>query len=343
MPRIGRDINVNFTKLAIVRCRKRWRMVGAAGGSCQHAHRTDVHDQPPMPRIPQSILLPAALALAGMPCAQAAQTVTLPASLCPQSDPLFASGFETAVAIPSQPSLGSGGAYPGALVRTINVGGLGTRSYYLYVPTGYTPSQAWPLLLALRGTTLPTANGAQQVRNHWSSIAEAEGFIVLAPVGNSTQGGWGASGDATEISAVLDDALAHYNVERSRIHLWGFSAGAHYGHALALNNPHYFAAYAASAGSLEMYACTDDGSYPPTCAALLGSVQPKIPVDIHLGTNDPLYSPPHTASGDVLRFQANGWTLNRNLYYTVFNGGHTYSVPQLDDTWRHLCPFALAQ
>jgi len=286
-------------------------------------------------------VLPALLALSA---AEAASTVRLPGSSCPASDGLFASGFESAAAIPHDPSNGSGGAYPGNVTRTITVPGLGgTRSYYLHLPANYAPSRSWPLLLALRGSaavaSMPAA--AQQVRNDWAARADNGGFIVIAPVGNSTQGGWGASGDGAEIGAVLDDAIASYNVERSRIYLWGFSAGAHYGHALALNNTDYFAAYGVSAGSLEQYACTDNGSYPPTCAALLSGAQPKIPVDIHLGNTDPLYSAPYTAAGDATRFQNGGWVTNRNLFYTVFAGGHTYTQAHLGEIWNHLCPFAL--
>lgn len=272
----------------------------------------------------------------------AASTVVLPASACPNSDPIFANGFETTQAIPSRPSLGSGGTYPGNVTRSVSVGSLGARNYYLHIPAGYTPTKAWPLLLVLRGASAADA-AAQQVRNDWSSWSDSAGFIVVSVVGTSTQGGWGAANDGLEISLDLDDAIASYNVEQSRIYLWGFSAGAHFGHALALDNPDYFAAYGVSAGSLEQYACTDNGAYPPTCAALLGGAQPKIPVDIHLGIADPLASPPYTAAGDPARFQANGWTLNRNLYYTSFAGGHTYTVAQLGEIWNHLCPFALAQ
>lgn len=194
---------------------------------------------------------------------------------------------------------------------------------------------------ARRGGGRVDAAAAQQVRNDWATRADSGGFIVIAPVGHSTQGGWGASGDDVEIRAALDDAIASYNVERSRIYLWGFSAGAHYGHALALNGTDYFAAYGVSAGSLEAYACTDSGAYPPTCAALLSGAQPKIPVDIHLGNSDPLYSPPYTAAGDAARFQAGGWVANRTLFYTVFAGGHTYTQAHLGEIWNHLCPFAL--
>lgn len=277
--------------------------------------------------------------------AGAASTVRLPPGLCPgsASDTIFASGFETAPAIPHDPSNGSGGAFPGDVTRTIAVAGYGNRSYYLHLPPNYTPARSWPLLLALRGSTSAAsmATAAQQVRSDWSSWSDSQGFIVLATVGTSTQGGWGAAGDGAELGAAFDDALAHYNVERSRIYLWGFSAGAHFGHALALANTDFFAAYGVSAGSLEQYACTDNGSFPPTCAALLSGTQPKIPVDIHLGNSDPLASPPYTASGDPARFQNGGWVSGQTLFYVPFVGGHTYTVQHLGQIWNHLCPFAL--
>jgi hypothetical protein len=281
-------------------------------------------------------------ALVSMP-AGAVDTVRLPGTMCPSSDPLFRGGFEFAAAIPHAPSNGSGGAYPGNATRTVNVPGLGNRTYYLRLPPGYTPTHAWPLLLALRGAGPPAnlAAYAQQVRADWSGWADTRGFIVLAPVGNSTLGGWGASGDIEEIDAALTDAFGAYNIEQSRVYLWGFSAGAHYGHAIALNSTDFFAAYGVSAGSLEQYACTDDGSYPPTCAALLAGAQPKIPVDIHIGSSDPLNQPPYTAAGDAQRFRNGGWVDNDTLFQTVFAGGHSYSVAHLGQIWNTLCPFAL--
>lgn len=275
--------------------------------------------------------------------AGAASTVRLPSDLCSGSDTIFRNGFETAPAIPHDPSDGNGGAFPGNVTRTINVPGIGSRSYYLHLPPNYTPARSWPLLLALRGAAAPASMpaAAQQVRSDWASWSDSQGFIVIATAGTSTQGGWGASGDSAEISTALDDAFASYNVERSRLYLWGFSAGAHFGHALALNNTDFFAAYGVSAGSLEQYACTDDGSFPPTCAALLSGTQPKIPVDIHLGSSDPLASPPYTASGDPARFQNGGWVSGQTLFYVPFAGGHTYTVQQLGQIWNNLCPFAL--
>jgi hypothetical protein len=33
--------------------------------------------------------------------------------------------------------------------------------------------------------------------------------------------------------------------------------------------------------------------------------------------------------------------LNQDLFYTLFNGGHVYTVAQLGEIWNHICPFAL--
>ncbi len=281
--------------------------------------------------------------LAATAMADAASTVRLPPSMCASADAIFSDGFESGPAVPHDPSNGSGGGFPGNVTRTVSVTGVGIRSYYLHLPPTYTPARAWPILLVLHGSTGSAATApaaAQQVRSDWSGWADSQGFIVMAVVGNQTQGGWGAPADGAELDATLADAFAAYNVEQSRIYLWGFSAGAHFAHGLALGNTDYFAAYGVSAGSLEQYGCTDNGSYPPTCAALLGGAQPKIPVDIQLGNSDPLYLT-YGAGNDPARFQNGGWISGQTLFYTLFAGGHTYTLAQLGEIWNHLCPFAL--
>jgi poly(3-hydroxybutyrate) depolymerase len=275
--------------------------------------------------------------------ARAASTVRLPDWMCGAGDTVFRSGFESDEVLPHDPSNGSGGAYPGNQTRTITVSGIGNRTFYLRLPPAYTPTRSWPLLLALHGAAgSPGAAqaAAQQVRSDWSSWADSHGFVVLAPVASGSQGSWVPQTDVPVMSAALDDTMARYNIERTRIELWGFSAGAHVAHALALFNADYFAAYGVSAGSLTQYACTDNGVPPPSCNQLLGSAQPKIPVDIHLGTLDPLYTT-YGAGDDPGRFQSNGWVMNQDLFYTLFAGGHTYTVAQLGEIWTNICPFAL--
>jgi hypothetical protein len=161
------------------------------------------------------------------PFAGAASTVALPPWMCGIGDTVFRSGFDADGAIPHLPSNGDGGTYPGNQTRTINVANYGNRTFYLRLPPDYSPNRAWPLLLALHGDAGPGAatQAALQVRTDWSSWADTRGFIVLVPVASGAQGGWQPGVDIPVMSAALDDTMARYNVEETRIYLWASRPG----------------------------------------------------------------------------------------------------------------------
>jgi len=301
-------------------------------------------------------LRPFAAALALLACSSgfAAQTVVLPAWVCTRLDGVFAGGFEAGEsALPHAPSLGSGGASPGAVSRQVTVPGLGTQPYYLYLPLDYTPRHPWPLLLALHGAGGPgTADSAARtVRGDWGSIASGLGVIVAAPVGTDTQaGGWIApltAGDAPTdydiIAKVVADAEAAYNIETTRLYGWGYSSGGHVMHSLALNgynasvNAGTLAAYSVSAGVLEGEACRSLSSAQCASQVLLPAAR-KVPVDIHIGNTDPLLS---YAQSDQSGFAASGWSAGGDLFFTQFSGGHVYSLTDLQQGWSNICGFAV--
>jgi poly(3-hydroxybutyrate) depolymerase len=290
--------------------------------------------------------------------AWSATSVSLPNWICVHPDAIFVSEFDPSDgAVPSNPSGGTGGAH-GSLTKTLHIAGLGTgtQHYYLYVPSNYTATtRAWPLLLALPGVTLSTDgdNNAAGTRDDWIGAASAGRFIVAVPVGNDV----GDDGSGIEyvswlvpphngptdydlFAAVRADVEASYNIERTRIYGWGFSAGGHVMHDLAINtyssafNATTMAAYSVSAGDLAGLACYSDAS----CNALLAALPRKIPVDIHIGTYDPNY--PY-AQSDHTRFLAKGWVDGSTIHYTEFVGDHEYDIAQLTDVWNHLCPNAV--
>lgn len=270
--------------------------------------------------------------LLAAPCAAA--PLRLPPSAC-DAGRLFAGGFEQGGA---RSSGGSGGASGGELVRSASAAGLGTRSYYLHVPASYRPGEPTPLLVALHGAAGPGAAdaAARAARSDWSQVAEAGGFLVLAPVASGTYGGWVPAADGAWLAAALDDAAAAYSVDLGRRMLWGFSAGAHWGYALVLDNPGSFSGFAASAGVLEAYACDAPGA--PSCAALLGAQPWPTPIAIRVGQDDPLRA---RARSDRGRLHDHGWQEPGTLSYAEPSGGHTYSAVQLAESWQHLCRFAL--
>jgi len=304
------------------------------------------------------VLLICSIALGFGVCADragAAQTVTLPSWVCAHPDAVFSGGFEAGqVAVPNDPSAGSGGA-TGSITRHVHIGGLGngTQTYYLYVPSDYTPARSWPLVFALDGYApyASAASYAAQVRDDWSSIASAGQFIVAAPVGNDVvfqnNQPYGISwlvpptvgpNDYDVFAAIRMDLEGAYNIERTRIYGWGFSAGGHVMHDLGVNtysdafNASTMAAYSVSAGDLSGLAC--ERKTDVECSQLLAAMPRKIPVDIHIGTSDPNFT---YAQSDHTRFVTEGWVNGQTIYYVPFPGGHTYTIAQLGDIWHNLC------
>lgn len=227
----------------------------------------------------------------------------------------------------SNPSGGSGGAAPGNQTRTVTVSGLGSHDYYLYIPSSYNPSTPVPVMFAFHGAggtgTSPAA--AQAARNDWSSVANSEGFIVVAQASTGSGGGWLAGNDSAILNEIITDVFGAYNIEQNRIYAWGFSAGGHFLHALALQNSTFFAGYGVNAGALQALA----GTSAPANATR------KIPVHLYVGSNDTVV-PPAAVQSDRNNFQANGWTLGTNLWYTEFAGGHTYSTTHLSNIYNNL-------
>lgn len=288
--------------------------------------------------------------------AGAVSTATLPGWVCAHPDAVFAGDFETGTAAaPSNPSHGTGGAV-GSVSRTVHVSGLGsgTQRYYLFVPSGYTSARAWPLLLVLHGVAPYPDYYASMTRDDWSSIAAAGGFIVAAPVAHDQVDVNGVPGvtwlvpptaganDYDQFDAIRADVEAAYNIERTRVYGWGFSAGAHVMHDLGVNtfstafNASTMAAYGASAGDLAALACAGLSSLQ--CNAALAALPRRIPLDIHIGTSDPNY--PYAQSDDS-RFLTQGWSSGQTIFYTTFSGGHEYTVSQLGEVWNNLCPNAV--
>lgn len=244
-------------------------------------------------------------------------------------DGVFLDSFDDAATSSADPSNGSGGP-TGSSARMISVNFV-SREFFLRVPPGYTPTRAYPLLIALHGSAPPAQIPAYAsgTRDSWAASADASGYIVIAPEASGANGGWEPATDYNTIGAAISDTEARYNIDRHRILLWGFSAGGHVAHDLALTNANYFAAYAVSAGVLDAYA----GAGAPAAAAR------HIPVDIHIGTSDSLL--PY-AQNDDLRFLNAGWNPGGNLNYVAFNGGHTYTIAQTAEIWKFLCPWTVS-
>lgn len=274
-----------------------------------------------------------AFALAGLcplAAASAAGTTRLPDAAC---DPaaIFAAGFDEGEGAVPDPSGGSGGEVGGNLAETVAVGDT-IRPYLVRVPPDYEARRPTPVIVLLHGAAGPNTamTSAYAVRELWAATADATGAILVAPVGSGDNGSWVPGTDTAAIDAALDQIKARYDIDRNRIHLWGYSAGGHLAHGVALDNSNFFAAYAVNAGVLAGYAGTD----APRLATR------KLPYASYIGLEDYLLLP--YAREDEVNFRANGWGEDDAHVYVEFVGGHEFpSKAQIAEIWEFLCPYAL--
>jgi poly(3-hydroxybutyrate) depolymerase len=120
--------------------------------------------------------------------------------------------------------------------------------FSLFVPEGYDPAKTWPLIVDLHGAGVTPLQ--QILFDGTTDFAERDGYIVLAPMGFSTFGGWGpprgnpvpvetadvnpatgakwAMNELSEHDAmtVLGMVRERFNVDADRIYLMGHSMGA---------------------------------------------------------------------------------------------------------------------
>jgi len=119
--------------------------------------------------------------------------------------------------------------------------------FTLFVPEDYDPAKKWPLIVDLHGAGVTPLQ--QILFDGTTDFAQRDGYIVLAPMGYSTFGGWGpARGTPTPVETadvnpatgakwstnelsehdamtVLGKVRETFNVDADRIYLMGHSMG----------------------------------------------------------------------------------------------------------------------
>lgn len=106
-----------------------------------------------------------------------------------------------------------------------------TRILEYAVPSNYTPSNQYPLVVGLQGCVDPnmgTNNGATGFRNDLSFLADSIQAIVVCPRGLlSNQGGFMDNPDDAIILAAIDSTIDVYNVDTTSVYLTGFSCNGY--------------------------------------------------------------------------------------------------------------------
>jgi predicted peptidase len=126
------------------------------------------------------------------------------------------------------------------------------KGYMLYLPEGYEadPQKSWPLLFFLHGSgdrgdnlfLLPKASPFAMVREKGPLP-----FIIAAPLLSDSY----ATFTNYYMAGALEEILANYRVDQSRIYLTGMSMGGESAYRFALHQPDTFAAVASLCAFLE--------------------------------------------------------------------------------------------
>ncbi|MGA9668828.1 MAG: alpha/beta fold hydrolase [Terracidiphilus sp.] len=143
-----------------------------------------------------------------------------------------------------------------------------TRTYYSLIPDGEGPL---PVVVLLHGS----GRNGLVMADCWKDLAAKENFIIAAPdAWNSA--GWDSGPDPVDFfHAMIEDVAAKHAIDRSRIYLFGHSAGAAFSLVLSQIDSEYYAAAAVHAGALR-----------PNQYNLFDYAERKMPVAIWVGDRD---------------------------------------------------------
>ena len=177
----------------------------------------------------------------------------------------------------------------GTIIDDVTCAGDPAQSYALYLPSTYTPAQAWNLLLGFH----PAARGRAIVEKY-RDAAERYGYIVAAS--NTSRNGPMAAA-AASVRAMSLDLGQRFSIDADRLYLTGLSGGARVAMQVALGRNRIAGVIASSAG------------YP--------DARPRSSVSF------PVFGTAGTDDFNYLEMRQLDRTLTSPHYVVIFNGGHT--------------------
>jgi predicted peptidase len=209
--------------------------------------------------------------------------------------------------------------------------------YALFVPGGYDPAVPAPLLVSLHGLgrSYDWLMGYHGLLDH----AEADGYLVVTPLGYTRRGWYGArttdvDGRALGVEAerseqdvmnVLARVRDEFVIDPDRIYLWGHSMGGAGTYHLAANHPDLWAGIGLVAPA------TPEGAEP---AELLARIR-HIPAILLHGSDDELIPV------DLARTWASTMADlgMQHLYVEIAGGDHSLLISQNRDNMRKIVDF----
>ena len=203
-----------------------------------------------------------------------------------------------------------------------------TIPYALFVPTSYDGSEAYRLMVSLHGA------GRQYdwLMGYAGFLdrAERDGYIVVTPLGYTRRGGYGARGDDRQDQLAEKDVMTvvgmvrdEFNIDESRIYLWGHSMGGSGTYYIASRYPDVWAGLAAAAGGGMSADCVDEDAIRHIPFLVLhGSEDGTVPVE--------------RSRESVARMKELGM---EHLYVEIAGGDHSRFINQSEEVVGMLFDF----
>ncbi|HEV8241475.1 MAG TPA: PHB depolymerase family esterase [Thermoanaerobaculia bacterium] len=152
----------------------------------------------------------------------------------------------------------------------------GTGSYTInYVPLGLDLSTPAPMIVFLHG--YGSGPNTWQQTTHIGQIAEELGFVLVMPRA-AVNLDFGEGADDAVVDEAIEATAARLPIDRRRIGLSGFSAGAAYALVLAYTTPNAFNGVFAMAGPYRVIVHLQDPKTPPPARLLYGTLDPNYPL-----------------------------------------------------------------
>ena len=175
--------------------------------------------------------------------------------------------------------------------------------YQVYIPPTHKRSKKWPLVVYVHACG--TSADRMRLAGAMSPIADSERFLVMYPDNGAncwralgdepTSVHRGAGGDADIIAFMTREAMAKYNVDPTRVYIFGASGGGFMTSATVAAYPDLFAAAGvmAGGGTAMTAACMgfperDDPAFAKTMVDRMGKHRRVVPFISYGGTADPL-------------------------------------------------------
>ncbi len=178
----------------------------------------------------------------------------------------------------------------GRIIDVVKCEGDPNQTYALYVPSNYSPTRLWSLILAMD----PGARGRIPVAQ-FQAAAEKYGYIV-AGSNNSRNGSWNSS--LLAVQAMAADAGKRFPIDSKRIYTAGMSGGARVALQVALANNQLAGVIASSAG------------YPDS--------EPRKSVPF------PIFATAGTEDFNYLELRKLDRALRSPHHLAIFEGGHSW-------------------